>query len=99
MVPLKVWPASLPRIKFVFLMDFSPPRDPVVHSMQFQLYTPIVDVLWHRIWLPLMRACDCDHYPRTERPEFFFEQEHDVFGAVDWGVKPSVYDYDNTDSL
>ena len=31
--------------------------------------------------------------------EEIFEQEHDVFGAVDWGVEPSVYDYDNTDSL
>ncbi|MHA2427926.1 MAG: hypothetical protein ACXADB_07880 [Candidatus Hermodarchaeia archaeon] len=99
MISLDVWPSSLPRIKFVFLMDFSPPRDPVVHSMQLKLYIPITDALWFRVWQPVMRGCGCDYYPDTERPEYFFEQGYDVFGEVDWDVKPSFYDYDSTEGF
>lgn len=87
MTSVDIWPSSLPRIKFVFFMDFSP----------LKLYDPIVEALWHRVWRPVMQGCGCDYYPHTALPEYFFEGDERPYGQVGWDSKDRIYDYDNMD--
>jgi hypothetical protein len=95
MQPVRVWPSSLPRVKFTFLMDFSPPRPEIIMSLDSKLYTPIANALWFRVKGAVMEGCGCNYYPPTcSAEEFFHNPPIDNYGAVEWDLEINVSEWE-----